>query len=204
MEYIKQFIDYTEFISILVVLILMLFGVMVRYLYYNQEFFKRTRNHYSEIESHLGQIVSQFYKTEKALESLEKSIEAMNSLIDFKKLKIEFDSIKPELKKLLSSNKMVVEEYKKSLKIIEPFEETLKKTYLDRKITLGIDELMEYTGYSMRDIKRLVRNSAIPYSSPYKSKNIYFDREKIDKWLLLNQIGDWSFLDDKKNWNPKG
>lgn len=53
------------------------------------------------------------------------------------------------------------------------------------KEILNVDELADYTGYRKSYIYKLVSASVIPYSKP-NGKILFFDRKKIDKWLLQN------------------
>ena len=53
------------------------------------------------------------------------------------------------------------------------------------KDILNVEELAEYTGFKKSYIYKLVHESKIPYSKP-NGKTLFFDRKKIDQWLLQN------------------
>ncbi len=53
------------------------------------------------------------------------------------------------------------------------------------KDILNVDELSEYTGFKKSYIYKLVHNSKIPFSKP-NGKTLFFERRKIDSWLLQN------------------
>jgi excisionase family DNA binding protein len=55
---------------------------------------------------------------------------------------------------------------------------------LDRQSrVLNIDELCAYTGYAKSYVYKLINAGTIPYSNP-TGKKLWFDREKIDLFLL--------------------
>lgn len=139
------------------------------------------------------------YSFRNSMTRVEATIDKMYSIIDFKRLKGELDSFDENLVSITSSNNQLLTEYKQVSKKFEQTEKYLKDLTLIKKRMLSVDELIEYTGYSNSHIRKLVRDSEIPYSRPKNLKKIFFDKEKIDKWLLLDQVGDWSFLDDEKN-----
>ncbi len=47
------------------------------------------------------------------------------------------------------------------------------------------EELAEYTGFKRSYIYKLVHLNLIPYSKP-NGKILFFDRKKVDQWLLSN------------------
>lgn len=53
------------------------------------------------------------------------------------------------------------------------------------KDILNVDELSEYTGFKKSYIYKLVHYSKIPFSKP-NGKTLFFERKKIDTWLLQN------------------
>lgn len=53
------------------------------------------------------------------------------------------------------------------------------------KKVLTLDELIEYTGFKRATIHRLTSTNQIPFSKP-NGKSLFFDREKIEAWLLCN------------------
>lgn len=53
------------------------------------------------------------------------------------------------------------------------------------KDIFNVDELSEYTGFKKSYIYKLVHHSKIPFSKP-NGKTLFFERRKIDVWLLHN------------------
>lgn len=63
----------------------------------------------------------------------------------------------------------------------------IEKFMFGLKDILNVEELVEYTGYSKSYIYKLVHNSRIPYAKPEGGGNkLFFERKKIDNWLLHN------------------
>ena len=52
---------------------------------------------------------------------------------------------------------------------------------------LNLKQLSTYTGISESWLYKLVQQHRIPYSRP-NGKLLFFDREKIDAWLLSNPV----------------
>lgn len=63
----------------------------------------------------------------------------------------------------------------------------IEKLLLGTKKVLTFDELVEYTGLSRSYLYKLTASAIIPHSKP-NGKVLFFDKEKIDKWLLDNHI----------------
>ena len=61
----------------------------------------------------------------------------------------------------------------------------IEKFMASLKDILNVEELSEYTGFKKSYIYKLVHESKIPYSKP-NGKSLFFDRKKIDQWLLQN------------------
>jgi excisionase family DNA binding protein len=53
------------------------------------------------------------------------------------------------------------------------------------KKVLTFDEVVFYTGYSRSYLQKLTSGGIIPHSKP-NGKAIFFDREKLEEWLLSN------------------
>lgn len=53
------------------------------------------------------------------------------------------------------------------------------------KPILNVDELADYTGFRKSHIYKLVHKNSIPFSKP-GGKVLFFERKKIDEWLLQN------------------
>lgn len=55
---------------------------------------------------------------------------------------------------------------------------------MEKKV-LTFDEAVEYTGYSRSYLYKLTFQGIIPHSKP-NGKSLFFDREKLEAWLLSN------------------
>ena len=63
-------------------------------------------------------------------------------------------------------------------------EETTNAPFWTKRV-LTIKEVASYTGYSLSYLKKLTHLGEIPFSKP-NGKSLFFDREKIEEWLLRN------------------
>ncbi len=61
----------------------------------------------------------------------------------------------------------------------------IEKFIFGLKDILNVEELSEYSGFTKSYIYKLVHYSKIPYSKP-NGKVLFFERKKIDQWLLQN------------------
>lgn len=61
----------------------------------------------------------------------------------------------------------------------------IEKHIFGLKTILNVEELADYTGFKKSYIYKLVHTNSIPYSKP-NGKILFFDRSKIDTWLLSN------------------
>lgn len=61
----------------------------------------------------------------------------------------------------------------------------IEKHIFGLKTILNVDELADYTGFKKSYIYKLVHRNLIPFSKP-NGKVLFFDRKKIDEWLLTN------------------
>jgi hypothetical protein len=66
-------------------------------------------------------------------------------------------------------------------------EALIAKQALSQKRVLTFDEGCVYTGRSESDLYKKTSLGLIPHSKP-NGKMIYFDREKLDVWMLGNPI----------------
>lgn len=71
-----------------------------------------------------------------------------------------------------------------NLKIAEKLDR-IERLIIANKKVLTFDEACEYTGISRSYLYKLTSSGVIPYSKP-NGKVIFFDKEKLDKWLLKN------------------
>lgn len=63
-----------------------------------------------------------------------------------------------------------------------------------RKI-MSLTEFCEYAGLSKQTVYKLTSAQKVPHSK--RGKRLYFDREKVDAWLLENQVATLSEIQDK-------
>jgi len=82
------------------------------------------------------------------------------------------------------------------LDLIEAKLDQLSKMLLFQKPILNFDEAVAYTGYSKSYLYRIV--GLIPHSKP-SGKMIFFERKKLDQFLLNNKIKTQSELDEQAN-----
>ena len=68
--------------------------------------------------------------------------------------------------------------------------------YLHTKRVLSFAEGCQYTGYRPSYMYKLTSAGVIPFSKP-NGKRIWFDREKLDDWLLSNKSTTASEIDSK-------
>ena len=71
-----------------------------------------------------------------------------------------------------------------NLKIAEKLDR-IERLIIANKKVLTFDEACDYTGISRSYLYKLTSSGIIPYSKP-NGKVIFFDKEKLDKWLLKN------------------
>ncbi len=63
--------------------------------------------------------------------------------------------------------------------------ERIEKLLLGSKKVLTFDEACDYTGISRSYMYKLTGSQNIPHSKP-NGKVIFFEKEKLDQWLLQN------------------
>lgn len=61
----------------------------------------------------------------------------------------------------------------------------IEKHIFGLKSILNVEELSDYTGFKKSYIYKLVHGNLIPFSKP-NGKVLFFERKKIDEWLLSN------------------
>lgn len=61
----------------------------------------------------------------------------------------------------------------------------IEKYIFGLKDVLNVEELADYTGFKKSYIYKLVHSNRIPFSKPL-GKVLFFERKKIDEWLLTN------------------
>lgn len=61
----------------------------------------------------------------------------------------------------------------------------IERLIISNKKVLTFDEACDYTGLSRSYLYKLTSSGVIPHSKP-NGKVIFFDKEKLNKWLLKN------------------
>lgn len=61
----------------------------------------------------------------------------------------------------------------------------IEKYIFGLKEVFNVEELSHYTGFKKSYIYKLVHKNSIPFSKP-SGKVLFFERKKIDEWLLKN------------------
>ena len=69
---------------------------------------------------------------------------------------------------------------------VEDLKMIFKDSLLAQKRVFNLKDLMSYTGWSDKNIYRLTSLRMIPFTKPTKG-SLFFDRLKIEEWLLTNQ-----------------
>lgn len=63
----------------------------------------------------------------------------------------------------------------------------IEKRLLSQKSVLTFEECCQYTGWSDSHLYKLTSRRLIPHSKP-GGKDIFFEREKIDEYLMKNPV----------------
>lgn len=61
------------------------------------------------------------------------------------------------------------------------------RTELQELRILNFEEACEYLGYKKSYMYKLTHGNILPFSKP-NGKTIFFEREKLDKWMLSNSF----------------
>jgi excisionase family DNA binding protein len=72
----------------------------------------------------------------------------------------------------------------------------IEKLLLSRKRVLTFEEACEYTGIKSSYMYKLTSTQIIPHSKP-NGKVIFFDKEKLDNWLLKNETKSKTDIENK-------
>jgi predicted DNA-binding transcriptional regulator AlpA len=81
---------------------------------------------------------------------------------------------------------------------IEDRLDKIEKLLTATKNVLTFDEGCSYTGYSPSYMHKMCSANTIPYSKP-NGKAIFFDRLKLDAWLLRNHRKSKTEIEDEAN-----
>ncbi len=57
----------------------------------------------------------------------------------------------------------------------------------EQKTVLQLDDAASYIGFSKSYLYKLTSSNAIPHYKP-QGKQIYFDKNELDQWLLRNRV----------------
>ena len=79
----------------------------------------------------------------------------------------------------------------------------IERLIISNKKVLTFDETCEYTGISRSYLYKLTSSGVIPFSKP-NGKVIFFDSEKLNKWLLKNaRKSVYEIEEEALNYNMK-
>lgn len=73
-----------------------------------------------------------------------------------------------------------------------------KDSLLAQKRVFNLKDLMTYTGWSNKNIYRLTSLNLIPFTKPTRG-SLFFDRLKIEEWLLSNSSPTSQEVDELVN-----
>jgi flavin-dependent dehydrogenase len=76
--------------------------------------------------------------------------------------------------------------------------ENIERLLTATKSVLTFEEGCSYTGYKSSYMHKLTSSNVIPYSKP-NGKAIFFDRLKLDAWLLRNHRKSKTEIEDEAN-----
>jgi excisionase family DNA binding protein len=72
------------------------------------------------------------------------------------------------------------------LNIIDDRLRNIESLLLSQKVVLNFNEVATYTGLSKSYLYKLTSSAGIPCYKP-QGKQIYFNKQEIDQWLLQNR-----------------
>jgi len=72
----------------------------------------------------------------------------------------------------------------------------IERLLLSNKKVLTFEEACEYTGIKASYMYKLTSSQSIPHSKP-NGKVIFFDKEKLDNWLLQNETKSKTDIENK-------
>ena len=65
------------------------------------------------------------------------------------------------------------------------------------KNILTVDDLIDYTGYSQKQIYKLTSTRAIPHYKP-NGRKLFFKRNEVDAWITKGRVKTMNELNDKE------
>ena len=69
---------------------------------------------------------------------------------------------------------------------------------INDKIILTVEDLMDYTGFSQKQIYKLTSIRAIPHYKP-SGRKLFFKKDEIDEWITLGKVKTLKELGDENN-----
>ena len=67
---------------------------------------------------------------------------------------------------------------------------------MDNKNILTVDEVINYTGFSQKQIYKLTSTRAIPHYKP-SGRKLFFKKDEIDEWINEGRVKPLSELIDE-------
>ena len=80
--------------------------------------------------------------------------------------------------------------------ILTDLEELLRRSSLNTKNVLTVEEAVEYTGLTKSSLYKLTAKRSIPHYKPI-GKRIYFRRTELEEWMLKNPIQSLRPIDQR-------
>ena len=69
---------------------------------------------------------------------------------------------------------------------------------INDKNILTVEGLMDYTGFSQKQIYKLTSTRAIPHYKP-SGRKLFFKKDEIDEWITLGKVKTLKELGDENN-----
>ena len=67
----------------------------------------------------------------------------------------------------------------------------------ESKNILTVDDLIDYTGYSQKQIYKLTSTRAIPHYKP-NGRKLFFKRNEVDAWITKGRVKTMNELNDEE------
>ena len=67
---------------------------------------------------------------------------------------------------------------------------------MDNKNILTVDEVINYTGFSQKQIYKLTSTRAIPHYKP-SGRKLFFKKDELDEWITQGRVKPLSELIDE-------
>ena len=69
---------------------------------------------------------------------------------------------------------------------------------INDKNILTVEDLMDYTGFSQKQIYKLTSTRRIPHYKP-SGRKLFFKKDEIDEWITLGKVKTLKELGDENN-----